>query len=146
MIRKINKTDELEFFKMAQVFYNSGAVSGHISDKAIKDTFSNIVNDSPFIKGYLIIIDDEIAGFFTISFTFQTQYGKPVMLFEDLYIKDDFQGQGIGSKIFDYLEKEYSYGIGSIRLEVEKNNKRAIDLYEKLGYQKSSYYHMIKEF
>ena len=146
MIRKINKNDKQQFLDMANIFYKSDAVSGYISDKAINDTFHNIANDSPFIKGFMIEIDNQVAGFFTISFAFQTQYGKPVLLFEDLYIKDEYQGKGIGSEIFKYIEEEYSHGIASIRLEVESSNHRAISLYERLGYSRSTYYHMIKEF
>lgn len=50
-------------------------------------------------------------------------------------VKDEYQGQGIGSKFFSELEERVNEkGIGAIRLLVEKTNPRAKKLYLKLGY------------
>lgn len=146
MIREINKKDFNEYLEMAKSFYNSSAVSGEVTEEAMLHTFNNIVNDNPFIKGYIIEHKGNIAGFFIISFTFQTQYGKTVLLFEDMYIKPNYQGMSLGTKVFNYLEETYNDKVGAIKLEVAKENIRAIDLYKRLGYVENSYLNMMKEF
>ena len=146
MIKAVQKEDYKDFMEMANEFYNSSAVSGSISEETIISTFNNIVSNSPYIRGYLLYVDEKIAGFFTIAFSFQTQYGKKVLLFEDLYIRPDFQGQSLGTKVFMFLEDKYKAEVGAIRLEVSNENVRAKELYERLGYKKNSYYNMIKEF
>lgn len=146
MIRKMNKKDFNDFLEMATIFYNSNAISGSVSDEAILYTFNNIVNDNPLIKGYIIEPNGNTAGFFIISFTFQTQYGKTVLLFEDMYIKPLYQGMSLGTKVFNYLEETYNDKVGAIKFEVSKENIRAINLYKRLGYVENSYLNMIKEF
>ena len=76
MIKAVQKEDYEDFMEMANEFYNSSAVSGSISEETIISTFNNIVSNSPYIRGYLLYVDEKIAGFFTIAFSFQTQYGK----------------------------------------------------------------------
>lgn len=144
MIRKIKSTDQSEFMKMGNDFYRSSAVEDKINIKTIRQTFKHIIKDGPYIKGYFIMIENNIAGFFTVSFAFSTEYGGNIILFEDLYIKDEYQGQGIGTKIFDYVEEEYKDKVMAIKLEVSKVNKRAFKLYTKLGYFENKYVSMLK--
>lgn len=146
MIREMNKKDFNEFLEMANIFYNSNAISGTINSDAILKTFNNIVNDSELVKGYIIEHNSNIAGFFIISFAFQTQYGRCVLLFEDMFIKENYRNLKLGTKVFNYLEETYKDKVGAIKFEVSKENLRAISLYKKLGYKENSYLNMIKEF
>ena len=89
--------------------------------------------------------DNNIMGFATISFAYQTEFGGLVLLFEDMYIKDEYQSMGIGSKMFKYLETTYGNLVKAIKLEVSRVNKRALELYKRLGYDINNYVHMTKE-
>lgn len=145
MIRKITNLDYDIFMDLGNDFYNSNAVEEKIPKAIIKQTFEHIIKDSPYIKGFLIYVDNDIAGFFTISFAFATEFGGKIMLFEDLYIKSKYQGNGLGTEIFSYVEEKYNDDVEVIKLEVSRNNKRALELYEKLGYSKNKYVSMIKK-
>lgn len=146
MVRKIKKEDKDIFLTLGNQFYNPSAVTSKISNNTILKTFKHIIKDGPYIKGYLIIDNLEVAGFFTISFGFGTEYGGNILLFEDLYIKEKFQNKGIGSQIFKYIEKTYKNEVEVIKLEVAKTNKRAIELYNNLGYFENKYLSMLKVF
>lgn len=53
-------------------------------------------------------------------------------------VKKDYQNQGIGQKLFDYLiEYSKNYNVKSVTLEVRKSNKQAIRFYLKNDFYKS---------
>jgi len=78
-----------------------------------------------------------------IAKSFSTEFGKPCIWIEDLYLKEEYRGVGIGSSFFQYLEKEYPNTI--MRLEVEEDNTRAVAVYRKNGYETLPYMEMKKE-
>lgn len=144
MFRKIVKEDYNDFLGMGEAFYKSSALEIPLEDEVIVSTFNHIVSNSPYISGYMIEKDGVIAGFATISFAFSTEFGGKLLLFEDLFIKDEFQGLGLGSKTFKFLEDTYKDEVVAIKLEVSQVNKRARKLYLSLGYRINDYVSMIK--
>lgn len=63
---------------------------------------------------------------------------------EELFFKSSCRGKGYGTKVFAWVEKEYPQA-KRFRLEATYTNKRAIALYERLGYEELHYYQMIKD-
>ncbi|MDY0276920.1 MAG: GNAT family N-acetyltransferase [Acholeplasma sp.] len=145
MISKMTKDDCEIFLELAKEFYVYPVVENEITEEEMSKTFSQIINDSPYIDGYLIKDKKRVIGFFTLAFGFATEYGGPIILFEDLYIRPKFQGNGIGRKIFKFVEKEYKNDVEAIKLEVGRTNYRAKSLYKRLGYKESKYVSMIKK-
>ena len=78
-----------------------------------------------------------------IAKSFSTEFGKPCIWIEDLYLKEEYRGGGIGSSFFSYLEEKFPETI--MRLEVEEDNTRAVAVYQKNGYETLPYMEMKKE-
>ncbi|MEG1448870.1 MAG: GNAT family N-acetyltransferase, partial [Oscillospiraceae bacterium] len=102
------------------------------------------IGESTYAKGYLIECNGEVAGYGLISLTFSGEVGGLVVLLEELYIKEEFQGKGLGTEYFSFIENLYK-DAKRFRLEVTKVNAGAIKLYTRLGYSEISYKQMIKE-
>ena len=66
-----------------------------------------------------------------IAKSFSTEFGKPCIWIEDLYIKDEYRGLGLGHMLIEFVTKKFTDCI--FRLEVEEENERAIKLYKKCG-------------
>lgn len=58
-------------------------------------------------------------------------------------IKPQFRGKGLGKKFFEFIENSDEYEF--IRLEVEKENGRAMKLYLSLGYKDAEYLSLYKK-
>lgn len=86
--------------------------------------------------------DGEIQGYAMVAKSFSTEFGKPCIWIEDIYIKDDFRGQGIGKLFFDFLTEKYAGCL--FRLEVEEENTPAVALYKKCGFTELPYMEMKK--
>ena len=77
-----------------------------------------------------------------IAKSFSTEFGKPCIWIEDLYIKDAHRGTGLGKQLLDFITAKYTDCI--FRLEVEEENERAVRLYEKCGFSVLPYMEMKK--
>lgn len=51
-----------------------------------------------------------------------------------MYIQPEFRGQGVGTKLMEELEKIYLQ-FTMVYLKVRRDNKEAIKLYEKFGFE-----------
>lgn len=139
-IRTMTIEDKSSVMEMMQVFYTSPAVLSNGSDEIFESDIENCVNDSPYLEGFIFEDGKEIQGYGMIAKSFSTEFGKPCIWIEDLYIKPKYRGAGIGSMFFDYLKDKYTNHI--FRLEVEEDNGRAIHVYEKNGFTVLPYMEM----
>jgi len=143
MIRDIVQEDKIVFLEMIETFYSSKAVA-HNVDKSILETIFNVaVSGSPYLRALIIEDKEEPVGFALLSFSFATEVGGLVVLLEDLYISEERRGKGLGHKFMQFMEQEYPLA-KRFRLEVAKENTRAIDLYGKLGFEVLEYVQMVK--
>ena len=142
VIRKMIREDKNTIVDMMRVFYASPAVFTDGSDEIFEADVENCVNDSPYLEGFVFEEDGEIQGYGMIAKSFSTEFGKPCIWIEDLYLKPEYRGLGIGSKFFEYLEQNYTDCI--FRLEVEEENERAVAVYKKNGFEVLPYMEMKK--
>ena len=141
-IRVMTREDKPIIMDMMRVFYASPAVLSNGSDEIFEADIENCVNESPYLEGFVFENNDEIQGYGMIAKSFSTEFGKPCIWVEDLYLKPECRGIGIGSMFFEYLEKNFTDCI--FRLEVEEENERAILVYEKNGFAVLPYMEMKK--
>ena len=139
-IRRMVKSDKNAVLEMMRVFYASPAVLSNGSEEIFEKDIENCVNASPFLEGYIFHQEELIQGYAMVAKSFSTEFGKPCMWIEDLYLKPAYRGIGIGSAFFDFIEKMYPDCI--FRLEVEAENQRAINVYRKCGYEVLPYMEM----
>jgi ribosomal protein S18 acetylase RimI-like enzyme len=142
-IRLMTNRDSEAVLEMMREFYNSPAVWSNGSEEIFLRDISACVEGSPYLEGYVFTDGDELCGYAMLAKSFSTEFGKKCVWVEDIYIKESCRSKGIGSKFFAYVDEKY--GDCVIRLEVEEDNKRAIDVYKKCGYEFIPYLEMKKE-
>ena len=141
-IRKMENLDKTEILSMMKEFYSSDAVTTNGSDEIFTADFEQCVNDSPYLDGYVFYNKTDILGYAMLAKSFSTEFGKPCIWFEDLYLKPKYRGLGIISCFINYIEELYTDSI--FRLEVARENICALHVYKKLGYKELSYIEMKK--
>lgn len=145
MIRKLDIKDKDIYIEMTKAFYSTDAVSNNISEKHFHTTFNELIQSDRYANCYIIEYNEDIAGYMLLAKTFSQEAGGIVIWIEELYIKPKYRSKGIGHKVFKFIKENISPKVKRIRLEVEQTNKRAISLYQKLGFTKLNYMQMIKE-
>ena len=140
VIRSMTLEDKSTVMEMMRVFYASPAVLSNGSEEIFLNNIENCINDSPYLEGYIFEDSKEIQGYAMVAKSFSTEFGKPCIWIEDLYIKNEYRGLGIGSMFLNYVKEKYADSI--IRLEVEEENERAVKVYQKCGFDVLPYMEM----
>jgi ribosomal protein S18 acetylase RimI-like enzyme len=77
---------------------------------------------------------DDPAGFALFFHTFSTFLGRPGIYLEDLYVKPEFRGMGIGRAVLVYLARlAKERNCGRLEWSVLNWNELAIKLYRGIG-------------
>lgn len=140
IIRPMTADDKSNVIDMMRAFYASPAVLSNGSEEIFENDVEHCVNDSPYLEGYIFEDDKQILGYGMVAKSFSTEFGKPCMWIEDLYLKEEYRGLGLGSKFLNFVAEKYPEAI--LRLEVEADNERAIKTYKKCGFEELPYMEM----
>lgn len=141
-IRPMTPQDQQAVLEMMRVFYASDAVFTNGSEEIFRSDVENCVNHNPFLEGYILENGNTIQGYAMVAKSFSTEFGKPCIWIEDLYLKEAYRGQALGKRFFDFLTAKYDGCL--FRLEVEAENNRAVKLYQKCGFTALPYLEMKK--
>lgn len=143
VIREMERSDVEQVIEMMRVFYASPAVLSDGSEQIFINDVTACIGENPYVEGYVFAEGTQILGYSMIAKSFSTEFGKPCIWIEDLYIVPEHRGRGVGTDFFAFIEKKYPDCL--IRLEVEEENRNALHVYEKCGYQRLPYVEMKKE-
>ena len=139
-IRSMTREDAPAVMEMMRVFYASPAVLSNGSEEIFAADVENCVNDSPYLEGYVLEQNGELIGYGMLAKSFSTEFGKPCIWIEDLYVRAAYRGQGIGSRFLRFVAEKYPEAV--LRLEVEPENERAVRTYTKCGFEELPYMEM----
>lgn len=144
-IKKMEPRDTNDVFEMMRDFYDSPAILHDVSEEVLRRDIDACTSDNPFMEGLVFRAHGGIAGYAMLAKSFSTEFGGTCIWIEDLYMKPEYRGGGIGTQFFGYLDRIYQGQAVLLKLEVERGNSWAIEVYKKCGYQELPYMEMIKE-
>ena len=143
-LRQMVAEDKETVIGMMRGFYASEAVHSNGSEEVFNNDVDACVSDSPFASGYVFTREDgSICGYSMLVHSFGTEFGRPVIWIEDLFLEEDARGQGLSNMLFDLVKEKYPEHVH--RLEVEETNLHAIRAYKKNGFTTLPYAEMIRE-
>lgn len=140
--RRFNEQDRTQYVAMSREFYQGDGVSHPVPEKNFQNTFTQILQRNPYLEGWMIENNGQAAGYILLSFTYGNEAGGMVVLLEELYIRPEHQGQGLGTQALSFVKEQYGGMAVEIQLEVMPQNKGAIRLYQKHGYKSIVYQEM----
>ena len=100
----------------------------HLTESAIaRDMFGDACCCELAFQG------DVPAGIATWFWTYKSFRGQRGVFVEDLYVKPEFRGQGLGRKMLAHLGRRAGQANGFLEWQVLDWNKPSIEFYESLG-------------
>jgi ribosomal protein S18 acetylase RimI-like enzyme len=134
---KIRKIEESDFTELISLFKEFALFEK--APEKMTNTIEKMKDDKEFINGFVAVSEkNKILGYATFFFVYFTWTGKSLYM-DDLYVKNDFRGNGIGTLLIDevinFAKKEKCK---KLHWQVSDWNKAAIEFYKKLGAQVDS--------
>ena len=135
-IRYMKEQDRPQILEMMRVFYASEAVFTNGSEEIFEADITNCVNDSPYLEGYVFEGGDTIQGYAMLAKSFSTEFGKPCIWIEDIYVKEEYRKQGIMREL-EKMSNDFFKGLGIKYVEVcyLPENEGAKEAWNSMGYQ-----------
>lgn len=145
-IRDVKEKDRKTIFAMAEDFYSpdTGATLRGMNRENMSRTFSLCLKENPYARMLIMEEGEQAEGFCLLSFTWSNEVGGLTVLLEELYVRPEARGKGCGRQLLSWLEEEYTEA-RRFRLEATCQNRGAIALYEKQGYEVLDYIQMVKD-
>lgn len=141
-IRIMEASDSACVLEMMRTFYASPAVWSNGSEAIFQVDVAACVGASPYLEGYVFEENRQLQGYAMVAKSFSTEFGRPCIWIEDLYIRQEYRGQGLGTRFLRWIEERYPDAI--FRLEVEAENESAVKVYENCGFDVLPYMEMKK--
>jgi GNAT superfamily N-acetyltransferase len=129
------QNNQLEIIiSMMQDFY---AIDDYPIDiDCTKKLFEKFIADESLGKCWLIYNDDELVGYFILTFIFSFEYKGRIAFLDELFIKKTHQGIGIGKVTINFIKEQIpKLSLKLLYLEVEHHNENAQKLYLANGFE-----------
>lgn len=131
-IRKGQQEDMLSVYELVHelaVYENEPEAVKISVDDLVRDGF----NENPEFEVFVAVVEGKIVGMALFYKRYSTWEGKSLHL-EDLIVKKDFRGKGIGKALYiEVMKTAYDNEINRVEWEVIDWNKAAIDFYLSTG-------------
>lgn len=141
-MRELVREDKQDFIEMMKTFYKSKAVIVGIPESHMVKTFEAIMGKTPYANAFILDHEGEVAGYVMVSMTWSNEAGGLVLWVEELFIKAEFRGLGLGGKAIEFVRKRYKGKVQRFRLEISKDNKNVGKLYRRKGFKPLEYMQM----
>ena len=145
MIRPIVAEDRETYLTLCREFYHSDAVLHPVPEQHFERTFDVYMAGSPFVKAFMLEEEGCPAGYGLLAVTFSQEAGGECWWLEELYLRPEYQGRGLGGAFLRYVRENCPASVKRLRLELEPENRDARRLYERMGFRSLGYDQMVLE-
>ena len=140
--RPMTPADADAVYTMMRDFYTSPAVATDGSDAIYRADIAACLDADTPLTGYVFCLDGACVGYAMTAQSFSTEYGRPCLWIEDLYLRPEARGQGAGRRFFEQLAAAHPDAV--LRLEAETENAPAVHLYRSVGFEQVPYLELWK--
>ena len=121
------------------------AEDGHPLKASSPGAIHALLAGSPLGEIYLLAAAGRVVGYCALCFTMSLEFGGQVVILDDLYIKPEARGNGLGRSALAQVEAiARERKAVQVFLEVEHANDRAFRLYEHTGFRRRDRHMMDK--
>lgn len=101
----------------------------------VRDALRRLLADERCGKAFVVRDGDGVAAYLVLTASYSLEYGGDTMLVDELFVRDDRRGQGLGTALLDAGEAyARRRGVRALFLEVGTTNADAHRLYRRRGY------------
>lgn len=144
-MRKIQAEDRALYLAMAREFYGTDAVTHSVPEQYFINMFEELMRSDIYAECFILDCEGEDAGYALLLKSFSQEAGGRVVWIDELYVRPQFQGRGVGKRFFSQLDRLLTPDVRRLRLEISRTNVRAAKLYASFGFEPLEYVQMVRE-
>ena len=105
------------------------------AEEEVKAAIDAALGGDPLIHMYLIEVDESCAGYLAVTVGYSIEVGGRDAFLDELYVEPWARSQGVGAQAIAFAERAcIALEVKRLCMEVEHENPRAKQLYQRLGY------------
>lgn len=135
----LNQLDQAESFLKLTAAYMADPMGE--AEPWREDQKTTVIKEMKDHPGALVLfakVDNKYVGICTCFYAYSTFLAKPLLNVHDIYVDEEFRGNGIARKLLQTVEEiAEKENCGKITLEVRKDNLNARDLYKIQGFKEA---------
>ncbi len=137
------EADTGELIAMMQSFY---AELGEPFDEARAERALRALLENPsYGAAWVFREDGRAAGYLIVTHGYSLEFDGRIAVIDEIYTVPEMRGRGIGARALALAEEHCrQHRISALRLEVHQENRRALALYERNGFESHDRYLMTK--
>jgi diamine N-acetyltransferase len=106
---------------------------------------AGVIGDGTLGRVFLILSENKVVGYAVLTFGYSLEFHGRDAFVDELYLLDEYRGQGIGKRALEFLTEVCAEnGVSALHLEVERSNASAQAVYRKFGFKDHDRYLMTK--
>ncbi len=135
--RTMEPADRGTVANMIMAFYDEAGGGEFMNGGMIERTFRQLAAHPDYGSVVVFEAEGRITGYALLINFWSNEYGGIVLNIDELYVAPEWRGAGVGTAFLNHLAAGHLGDFVALKLEVLPYNRRALRLYEKLGFQKS---------
>ncbi len=114
-------------------------------EREVRAVLAQLFANDAYGLACLVVLGGEVAGYVVIAFGFSVEFRGRDAFIDELFVKDEFRGRGLGKATVDFAERVCrERGVRALHLEVERRNTRAQSVYHRAGFADHDRYLLTK--
>jgi ribosomal protein S18 acetylase RimI-like enzyme len=116
-----------------------------LDESSARRALLGVIGDNTLGHVFMIVLENEVAGYAVLAFGYSLEFHGRDAFVDELYLRDEYRGQGIGKRALEFLtEVCVAEGVSALHLEVERSNTQAQAVYRKFGFEDHDRYLMTR--
>jgi len=128
------ETDTGELIAMMRSFY--AELGEPFEEERAERALRALLADPSYGAVWVFREDGRAVGYLVVTHGYSLEFGGRIAVVDEVYAVPEMRGRGIGARALALAEEHCRRnGISALRLEVHHENRRALALYERSGYE-----------
>lgn len=133
--RTFRTSDSKVVTEMIHSLYEEGAGGRPVTTHNIQKTLTFLDDSSD--RGSIMVFEykKNILGYAILIYFWSNEFGGNIIAIDELYVKKEYRSHGVASNFLTYLSEKKPADAVALQLEVNPKNKKARELYKRLGFK-----------
>jgi ribosomal protein S18 acetylase RimI-like enzyme len=128
------ESDTGELIAMMRSFYEE--LGEPFEEARAEQALRALLEEPSYGAAWVFREDGRAVGYLVVTHGYSLEFGGRDAFVDEVYIVPEMRGQGLGARALALAEEHCRrQGLEALRLEVHHENRRALALYERNGYE-----------